>query len=209
LTQNVNAKGAFNQLLEISVVPLAKDAGFSKSGLTFHRRTTDSTQVINFQLSRGNTSQECRFYVNVGIAFDALFVLANKSIPKKPKEYECHFRQRLEKLVDGIPPIWRVTTETDIKELSDFLSESLEVAIRMLESISSITDFSKHSWFNIPSAPSLPFLIFYALAEYEAAWQEVQDVSKRFSDRRGMTESDLINRYNLEALEPKIANPSA
>jgi hypothetical protein len=209
LIKNVNAKDAFNQLLKISVVPLAKDAGFKKSGLSFHRRTTDSKQVINFQLSRGNTSQECRFYVNVGIAFDALFVLANKPIPKKPKEYECHFRQRLEKLVDGTPPIWRITTESDIGESSNFLSESLKALIRMLEGINSITDFSKHSWFNIPSTPSLPFLVFYALAEYEAAWQELQDVSRRFSDRKGMSESNLINRYNLEALKHKLVNSSA
>jgi hypothetical protein len=107
----------FDDIIKRSVTTVLKPLGFRKSGLNFHRRRNDVVQVVNVQGSHGSTWSEKLFYVNVGLAFDALCHLTSSTILEKPKESECDergTRDRLEQLIDNVPDRWAVSSECDM-----------------------------------------------------------------------------------------------
>jgi hypothetical protein len=80
------------RLLEQCLKPLMKDAGFRKQGPTWHRSRVDAIEVLNIQGSQWSKS----FYINLGTYFKAI---GNE---ERPKEYDCHIRQRLCVITDEL-----------------------------------------------------------------------------------------------------------
>lgn len=106
------AQTLFDDIVNRAVTSVLKPLGFCKSALNFHRRHKDVVQVVNLQSSHGSAWDEKLFYVNVGLAFDAVCQLSNNEILEKPKEYECDSRgtrDRLENLLDNAPAQWSVS----------------------------------------------------------------------------------------------------
>ena len=87
-------KAKFDELIA-QVKPLFKDNGFTKSGLNFYKNTLKFIFVVNLQKSSGNTAFETRFYVNCGIYGAFIDTMTGKETNSKPKEYECHFGERI------------------------------------------------------------------------------------------------------------------
>jgi len=87
-------KTKFDELIA-QVKPLFKDNGFTKSGLNFYKNTLKFIFVVNLQKSSGNTAFETRFYVNCGIYGAFIDTMTGKETISKPKEYECHFGERI------------------------------------------------------------------------------------------------------------------
>jgi hypothetical protein len=86
------AETLLTSVLAQAITPSLKAVGFRKSGMNYHRRHGEVVQVVNIQVSQGSTWAEKEFYVNVGIAFDAICNLAGVLILDRPKEYDCDIR---------------------------------------------------------------------------------------------------------------------
>ena len=66
--------------------------GFKKTGKTFWKNKNDIKFLINFQKSQWDTL----FYINIGFYFESL-----KPLEKKvPKDYEWHFCNRINSLIE-------------------------------------------------------------------------------------------------------------
>src|SRR5262245_21531660 len=108
------AQALFDDVVMRAVTSVLKPRGFRKTALNIHRRHKDVVQVVNLQCSQGSTLGEKLFYVNVGLAFDALCHLVGTEILERPKEHDCDSRgtrDRLENLVDDVPDRWTVKTD--------------------------------------------------------------------------------------------------
>lgn len=91
-------KAKFDELIA-QVKPLFKDNGFTKNWLNFYKNTPEFIYVVNFQKSSGNTAFKTRFYVNCGIYGAFIDAATRKETVSKPKEYECHFRERISSII--------------------------------------------------------------------------------------------------------------
>lgn len=80
------------KILEAALKPLMKQLGFKKNGPTWYRHTDIGIQVLNIQGSQWDKS----FYINLGVYFLAI------GSEEKPKEHQCHVRQRLCQLSDDL-----------------------------------------------------------------------------------------------------------
>src|SRR4051794_38458515 len=92
------AEAAMKAVIAQALTPVLRDAGFRRSGMSYHRRRGDAVQVVNVQVSHGSTALEKSFCINVGLAFDACCRLAGVPILERPKEYECDERGTRDRL---------------------------------------------------------------------------------------------------------------
>lgn len=84
-------KKMFNELLRYCHYSVLKPLGWKKEGSSFRQYSDDGLcKIINFQKSRWNCSQECEFFINMGIYIEATREIENK----KFYEYECQLRAR-------------------------------------------------------------------------------------------------------------------
>ena len=80
------------KILEQFLKPLMKELGFKKQGPSWHRSSADTIEVLNIQGSQWSKN----FYINLGTYFKAI------GSDEKPKEYDCHIRQRLCGVTDDL-----------------------------------------------------------------------------------------------------------
>jgi hypothetical protein len=111
---------------EIAV--LIRIFGFKGSGQNFYRIGSDVVLVINLQKS----SDSNRFYINIGV--QPLILLGENNDPKKVKEYECMFRERIN------PPEGELgwgygLTDLDINEFKTKLEQTNEKYFNLLGNI--------------------------------------------------------------------------
>lgn len=115
-------KAKFDELIA-QVKPLFEDNGFTKNGLNFYKNTPDFIYVVNFQKSNGNTAFETRFYVNCGIYGAFIDAATGKETISKPKEYECHFRERISSITDSCAAYYEISENTDTEALCQNLNK--------------------------------------------------------------------------------------
>ena len=127
-------KTKFDELIA-QVKPLFKDNGFTKSGLNFYKNAPKFIFVVNLQKSSGNTAFETRFYVNCGIYGAFVDTTTGKEIFLKPKEYECHFRDRISSIIDSKTLYYEINENTDTEALCENLTSDLTVVFRFFEEI--------------------------------------------------------------------------
>jgi hypothetical protein len=196
----VKAAEIIQRIISLGLKPLAKRCGFRKSGLNFYRRLGEVVQVINIQLSHSNYRSEGAFYVNVGLAFDGLWRTVGQPIPERPKEYQCHFRSRLELLVPEAPPRWSVSELTDRADMGRELARLVEVAVAELDQVSSAAEFLRHPWLAGGGDPILIARLHYSLGDHWSALEALRRaVSNTGREAEGL--KAIIQRYGLVALE--------
>lgn len=107
-----NSKNMFNELLTYCYVSVLNPLGWKKEGSNFRQYCDDGLcKIINFQKSRWNTSQECEFYINIGIYIEAGREVENK----KFYEYECQYRNR----TSSKGGIYRLNAEVDLTDFQE------------------------------------------------------------------------------------------
>jgi hypothetical protein len=200
----MTAKEVLEKALSLSLIPLAKERRFKKSGRSFHRRLGTAVQLIHIQLSAGNAWDQTMFYVNVGLSFDELCLLAGEPPSEKPSESECEPAYRMRELVPSFPQRYTVTPESDPAVVADEIRPAFIAVMDELEKITSPGDFRKHSWFSKPAAPTVNPRVLYVCGDYDAAWAELQSVAETFKDRQGMSAKDLVKRLRLEELRSRL-----
>lgn len=127
-------KAKFDELIA-QVKPLFKDNGFTKNGLNFYKNTPEFIYVVNFQKSSGNTAFKTRFYVNCGIYGAFIDAVIGKETVSKPKEYECHFRERISSIIVSKTAYYEINENTDTAALCKNLSSDLKATFRFFDEI--------------------------------------------------------------------------
>lgn len=184
---NSPAQAIFDDIVKQAVTSVLKPLGFRKSAFNFHRRHKDVVQVVNLQSSHGSVWDEKLFYVNVGLAFDAICQLTNAEILERPKEYECDSRgtrDRLESLFDNTPERWSIKVNVDSQSVSQELHTAIEQLAFELATIDSVHAYRVHRWFERFRPKQENAQILYVLGDLDGAWKEVKDLCTFFSDRQ-------------------------
>ena len=127
-------KAKFDELIA-QVKPLFKDSGFTKSGLNFYKNTPKFIFVVNLQKSSGNTAFETRFYVNCGIYGTFIDTATGKETFSKPKEYECHFRERISSITGSKAAYYEINENTDTVALCENLTSDLRAVFRFFDTV--------------------------------------------------------------------------
>ena len=127
-------KAKFDELIA-QVKPLFKDNGFTKNGLNFYKNTPEFIYVVNFQKSSYNTAFETRFYVNCGIYGAFVGAATGKETVLKPKEYECHFRERISSIIDSKVAYYEINENADTAALCKNLTSDLAAVFIFFDEI--------------------------------------------------------------------------
>lgn len=200
---NVSATETLTTLVTEAMRPHARAGGYRKQRLTYHRRRGDTTQIVNFQLSQGNSHAEARSYVNVAVAPDALFALAGRAVPAALKEYECPFRVRLEQLVPDAPPAWIWDASCDAAAWSSALGACLERMADWLDGIDSPATLLHRATLERGANLFLRAQLHYVLGDLDAALADVQAGVAAFADR-GMTVEKQLAALHLTPLRARM-----
>jgi len=203
---NSNAEAMLTDVLAQSVTPLLKSAGFRKSGRNYHRRHGKTAQVVNIQVSHGSSWSQKEFYINAGIAFDAICTLVGVPVFDRPKEYECDklgTRDRLEALIPGAPSTWMLRVGEDTRNTMTALRDCMQQLLRELDGIDGLETYRMHRWFDRFRPAEVNAQVLYLLGDHAGAWREVQDLAAQFADRRNATRPDWwLDRLQLTGLGP-------
>jgi hypothetical protein len=181
------AEALLADVLAQAVTPHLKAAGFRKSGMNYHRRHGETVQVVNAQLSHGSTWSEKCFYVNAGIAFDAICTLAGVPMLDRPKEHECDnrgTRDRLEALIPGARGSWVLRVGEDTSGTITTLGDCLLQLMGELDRIDGLAAYRAHRWFDRFRPTQANAQVLYLLGDKAGAWREVQDLATLFADRQ-------------------------
>jgi hypothetical protein len=201
----MTVRDILSKAVAVRVAGLAKARGFRKKGLTFHRTHGQTTQVIHFQLSRGNTADEGVFYVNVGISFDAVAALGGTTTGQVVIAGEAlHFGARLEDLAPGAPEEWAVTMQTDAHALGEQLGAALASVIDQLEAVESPASMLRTFALDDGAQRILRATLEYVTGNYDAALAELRRVAAQFADRQGMSVERLIEVNRLQELKTRM-----
>lgn len=199
---------ALNELLSRAVTPILKPARFRKSGTNYHRRHGDTVQVVNIQSSRGSTSEAKEFFINVGIAFDAICELAGVPVMENPKEYECDergTRDRIEKLIPGIPASWSLQGGEDVSDISAELQKVMRQLLAELDQIDGLAAYRSHRWFDRFRPTQQNAQVLYLIRDMAGAWHEVQELADLFADRQNANRVEWwVDQLKLKKLENRI-----
>lgn len=195
----MSATATLTQLVTAAMKPHAGAGGYKKDKLTYRRVRGETLQLVHFQLSQGNHASEATCYVNVGVAFPALFALAGEPTPERLKEYECAWRARLEKLVDGAPDRWTVDATTDVAAVGARLTEHLGRAAAWLDVIDGPAAMLSREPLTYGTQCFLRAQLHYVMGDLDASLSAVRAGVSFFADR-GMSVPEQIRRHNLLGL---------
>ena len=197
-----------NRVIAAAVTSVLKPAGFRKAGINFHRRRGTTVQVVNIQVSHGSSWNEKRFYINVGIAFDAICDLAKLSVSETPKEYECDdrgMRDRLEKLVTPTVPHWVIKADDNIDTITDCLKSRIEELSSELDGIDGPQAYRLHRWFERFRPTKENAQILYVTGDLDGSWKEVKALAKLFADRINANQAKWwIEKLGLVDLKARL-----
>lgn len=192
-------------VLARAVTPTLRAAGFAKSDMNYHRRHGETVQVINIQVSHGSTATQKDFYVNVGIAFDAICRLAGLQVLDKPKEYDCDqrgMRDRVQALIDTDPGSF-VRVSTDSSGTEEALARCLRSLTDELDRIDALPAWRAHRWFDRNRPAPVCAQTLYLLGDKAGAWREVQDLAAKFTGRLNADRAEWwLEELGLAGLGP-------
>jgi hypothetical protein len=198
----------FDDLVRQSVTAVLQPVGFRKSALSFHRRHGEVVQVVNIQSSQYSSRDEKQFYINVGLAFDALCRLTGAEIPDRPRIPECDAcgtRSRLEDLVKGVPDRWSITAASNAKTIAAKLHRAIEKLAAELQQISDVRTYRTHRWFEGFRPTQVNAQMLYVLGDLDAAWDEVQQLCRTFADRQNINRPEWwVQNLGLQKLAGRL-----
>lgn len=132
-------KDHFNHLINSTVAPYLKEAGYRKTALNFHRTAGDMYYVINFQNDRNSASQH-NFFINVGIYSGAMQKAIGKPEISKPTYNDCFFDWRIEVITGSGNQKYTLTADTDMEEVTISVMSDIQHTVRFLNGINSADD---------------------------------------------------------------------
>ena len=224
----MRVKDAFGTIINNRITTIVSRENFQKDQLDFRRRHGSTIQVINIRPAVESMGNASTFYVNIGIAFDELWQYFGMAIPENPMEHECHFRTRLEQLFSNCPQWWVVSgdssttqffkqvsrlggreiasNDSEVDQVSKLLSSLIQKAVFELNQIDGPRKFLDHFWKGKPQCGNamLDPLLAYSIDELDEAWNRLTKISKRFSDRQGMSVAELVITLRLEKLKNRL-----
>ncbi|WP_261808147.1 DUF4304 domain-containing protein [Paenibacillus sp. N3.4] len=127
----------FNDMIKQDVKPFLSKRGFAKKSLNFNKITKSLIYMFNFQKSSGNSADNVMFYVNCGIYAAELAQIQSREILTAPQEAECHFRARIEQIVESVPDRFSITPDTNMDDLRKTLLSGLEEVIHFYDTMTS------------------------------------------------------------------------
>jgi hypothetical protein len=202
------AEALLADILAQAVTAPLKAAGFRKTGTSYHRRHGDTVQIVNIQGSHGSNWEEKKFYVNVGIAFDAICKHAEVPVLDRPKEHECDSRGtrgRLEKLIPGAPDFWMIRAGDDAARIVPTLRGFVQQLVAELDKIDGLAAYRAHRWFDRFRPTDENAQVLYLLGDKVGAWHEVQDLATLFADRVNANRTEWwVERLGLSGLGPDV-----
>ena len=202
--QKIEAEESLDRVIKQAVAAPLKPLGFKKRGRLFHRRHKEVVQVAEVQVSHGSTHDEKSFYVNIGLAFDAICRLTNRPVIETPASHECDERGtggRLEDFYAAALSQWSVSTLSDAERVTSELRRIVETATVDFQQIGTIADYRRHPWFDRFRPKPENAQVFYLLGETESARSEIQRLCELFADRlNGDEPSFWIEQLGLSGL---------
>ncbi len=208
---NSPAEELLKEVVARAITPTLKASGFRKTALNFHRRHGETAQVVNVQVSHGSTAMEKTFYINVGIAFDAIGRLTGFPVPDRLKEYECDrlgTRGRLDKLVSGQPNWWTVRVGDDLSAIVDPIQAAIARLSAELDRIDGIATFRAHRWFKRVGSHEVEAQVRYLLGDLEGAWRQIEALARVYSNRDDLNRPECwVDRLKLDDLRPRLNRP--
>ncbi len=137
-------ENAFKEIINQVVKPIMKSAGFKKKTLNFYKNENGLVYLINIQKSHGNTSQELGFYINCCIHSNNIEEVLKEETITQPKEYECHFRKRIESISNNASEKFVIKHDTDLSVLKKQITLSINDVLSYFESIKDTNSFVLH-----------------------------------------------------------------
>lgn len=134
----------FKEVVNHAIKPVMKSAGFKKKALNFYRNHNGLIYLINIQKSYGNSHAELCFYVNCCIHSNVIEEEVNGSTVEFPKEYQCHYRDRIEEIVENVPEEFVLNSSVNIQALKGQVEKAFREVTELFEKISDNAAFVVH-----------------------------------------------------------------
>jgi len=117
-----------DDVLRRRLAPELKERGYRLQRRDLWREMDDAVLVVNIQGARANCGSSGAFLVNFGKHFPALErLIVGRTVARRLKEYDCHFRIRLENLAPRkLGAYWALDESSDL----DSVAENLAAAVR-------------------------------------------------------------------------------
>ena len=111
---------AIDAVIRGGLAPLMKREGFKKSGRNFLKVDSELVAVLNVQASTSNLGATGKFTINLGRYFPSVArAVGDPDLQGRPKEYDCHLRQRIGFLLPKkLDHWWEIGPETHIEQLA-------------------------------------------------------------------------------------------
>lgn len=138
----MKASALIDAVVRAKLASTLKADGFKKSSRTFLRLRGSVAHVLNVQASAWNSGDEGRLTLNLGVYVPELARTLGEAVLEKPKEHQCHARQRIGALMaGGGDQWWEVSPSADIDSVANELDTAYrELARAWFESLSTPAD---------------------------------------------------------------------
>lgn len=122
------------------LAPELKKRGYRLERRDLWRKMGDAVLVVNIQGAAANSSSGGAFLVNFGRHFPTLEdLIAGSNATRRPKEYDCQFRIRLENLARGkYGAYWHLDDSSNLDKVAEDLAAAVqEYGLPWLETMTS------------------------------------------------------------------------
>jgi hypothetical protein len=132
----------FNEMSQEYLAPYFKSKGFKKQNLNFYKEYNGLTFLINFQKNTYNSVDYVAFYINCGIYCTELEQIVGAEIEAKPKEYDCLYRERFERITGFPKQEFELLESSNAgkKQLAETIIGELDKVLAFFEPIKSVDD---------------------------------------------------------------------
>jgi len=134
-------------IVDSSMAPLLKDAGFKKARYVWNRTRSDFVDVIDLQIGQGGKTGKEVFTLNAGVCVpDWVELIWEKPLAKVVRETDCAVRGRISQIAAGFrqdvrDKWWTIESEADAVTVGDDLMTAIsDSVLPFLERISTISD---------------------------------------------------------------------
>jgi Domain of unknown function (DUF4304) len=132
----------FNEMVKEYLAPYFKSKGFKKQNLNFYKEENGFIFLINFQKNSYNSVDYVAFFINCGIYCTEIEQIVGAEIIAKPKEHDCLFRERFERITGFPKQEFELLESSDAgkKDLAETIMTELDKVLTFFESTKSVDD---------------------------------------------------------------------
>lgn len=125
----------FKHIIDQLLKPLLKEEGYQKKKLSFYKENEELIHLINIQKSSNNSNKEVRFYINCGIYSKLIDKEINNEVNENPKEYQCHYTERIEEIIGRTSDVYIIPTLEDVEHFKIDLKQNVLEVIAFFKQI--------------------------------------------------------------------------